>query len=1162
MPPLLLLLLLLSLFGLSVPTLSSVADEQNHVCCGPLEDAKCAVADVERANVEQLHSILQELAENAYFQLFHLPSDRECPYWRGSSKPEFSVTSPTPRGGLLASPFAAPATPDGHKCEATAPGDDPLLGLDERSAMRPACEIVAEDAPAQRFPWQPSTDAVDRTITRKEDAALQHNRASDAGDCNNAELPSFWLDMCGAIDDSEADDDSTSTQFVSLTKNPERWTGYNGSDVWRAMYEENCFRGHNEVDDMCYEERVLYRLLSGMHASINIHISKNYYPPRKGKRESFESNPRRYWQQFAKHPDRLRNLHFAFVVLLRAVQRASNYFSAQSQYGERGLMLVRRLIDSNVLQSCNAVFSAFDESVLFSGDGGTLPTTLKHQFKDVFRNISTLFDCISCQQCKLHGKLQLLGVGTALKLLLLPEELISVTRQESVALFNTLAKFSDAIVAARELEQQALKLIAQDELAARKQQEALPPPPPPPPPPPALSTPAPPTSTDISGQIFNAVGTLKRLARAGHLSPALERSLLGAAVAREPGLLALLWHYGGGGGGNGDAVLVDVLRQQAGLLASLATSAVVAPNELVYDVAVIGGGLSGLVCAVRVAERGGRVLLLEKEAFFGGNSAWASSGVNAVSPTDPGPVFDASARPDERDSVARFRNDTLKSGGVNESALIDVLTGQSGDALQWLRAHGVLLPLRGRLGGHSAERTYRPETGMAGTEMIRQLSRLVEGKAADSERIAAQVDVRKKARVLDIRPGATGELVFADGGSGGAEVRVRARNIVIATGGYAADRSADSLLAKHRPDLVHLGSTNGRWATGDGIRLAQAAGADVINLHDVQVHPTAFVRKVRASSAAPLPADSAAAREEAEKPRTLCAEILRGVGGALLDQNGEQFVDALATRKFIVENMMQHAARLRERPTHAARPVRADEFVLLVGASASQTTSHVALYSQKSLLVPMATLGDVARWMQIDETTLRASLASAPALLADAPYHVGIVGPALHYTMGGIRIDTSGRVLRPSGATLPGLWSIGEASGGIHGYNRLGGNALTECVVFGLAAANAMPLLGNSDAPATAAASVSAATAAPVESSTATQRTISEAELAQHSTSASCWVAIYGNVYDFTDFLEEHPAGPQAILEFGGRNGTEKFEAVHSRELLEDFEPIGVLVHS
>jgi flavocytochrome c len=1124
---------------------SSSSSSFDNICCGPLEDAKCAVADVERANVEQLHSILQELAENEYFQLFHLPTDRQCPYWHADQP--------------ASSPSASAS--DSHKCDTVAPADDPLFSTFDAASLAapappPACAIVAEPA-GPSFAWQPATDAVDRTITRKEDVALQRGRASNEDpDCNNADLPSFWLDMCGAIDDSEAADDATSTQFVSLTKNPERWTGYNGSDVWRAMYVENCFQNNATADPdaMCYEERVLYRLLSGMHASINIHISKNYYPPRKGKRDTFEPNPRRYWQQFARHPERLRNLHFAFVVLLRAVQRGSAYLSSQTQYGERGLMLVRRLIDSNVLHSCNAVFSAFDESVLFSGDGGTLPTTHKQQFKHVFRNISSLFDCVTCQQCKLHGKLQLLGVGTALKLLLLPQELISVTRQEAVALFNTLAKFSDAIVSARVLEQQARDLLDRDAAAAAAAAATTVA---------ASPRPTPPSvpNADLGSQVFNAVGALKRLARGGQLSSEIELKLLGAAVAREPGLLALAWHYGN----DDDSVLGTVLRSQADAIVRLAGAAAGnVPASTTYDAVVIGAGLSGLVCAVRVAERGGRVLLLEKEAFFGGNSAWASSGVNAVTEEDAGAVFDDKAAPGERDTLARYRRDTLKSGGVNESALIDVLTGMSGDALRWLRSHGVALPLRGRLGGHSAERTYRPVAGMAGTELIRQLGRLAEGKASGSASVASRIDIRKKSRAVELvmRDGGVEAVVFEDGANGGARVRVAAHNVVIATGGYAAARGAGMLLAENRPDLVHLGTTNGRWATGDGILLARAAGADVINLHDVQVHPTAFVRKIRAESAAPLPSDSAAAVEEGEKPRTLCAEILRGVGGVLLDQEGKQFVDALETRKHIVANMMQHTASLRANPAHATRPVRADEFVLLLGASAKNATSHVSLYEQKSLLMPLATLADVARWMAVDEATLRASLASAPALVADAPYHVGLVGPALHYTMGGIRIDTSGRVLNATGDVLRGLWSIGEASGGIHGTNRLGGNALTECVVFGLAAGNTMPLVGDGAATTTTTTTTTAATTTTTtmtSAGAATERMIDASELAQHATPSSCWVALYGSVYDFTDFLEEHPAGPQAILEFAGQDGTSKFEAVHSRELLEDFSPIGKL---
>ncbi|KAJ1475380.1 endoplasmic reticulum oxidoreductin 1 [Baffinella frigidus] len=248
---------------------------------------------------------------------------------------------------------------------------------------------------------------------------------------------------------------TNSTDFVNLQKNPERWTGYNGSHVWNAVYEENCIEKMGTIEEMCYEERVLYRLLSGMHASINIHISQNYYPPSKSKgRTSWEPNLKRFMDHYGTHPERLKNLHFAFVVLLRALRRASPYlYNYPFTVGEpdedrRTTLLVQRLLDSHILQSCGEVFEAFDESLMFKEAGGEATVdTLKGQFKSIFQNISSVLDCVSCQKCKLHGKLQLLGLGTALKILLLPEQLLStsLSRAELVAFFNTLQKFSAAI---------------------------------------------------------------------------------------------------------------------------------------------------------------------------------------------------------------------------------------------------------------------------------------------------------------------------------------------------------------------------------------------------------------------------------------------------------------------------------------------------------------------------------------------------------------------------------------------------------------------------------------------------------------------------------------------------------------------------------------------
>ena len=137
-------------------------------------------------------------------------------------------------------------------------------------------------------------------------------------------LPEFWLDLCPTTESEDVK--GKDIEYVDLTENLEQFTGYNGSRLWAAIYEENCFSRQKAtgrepiLGEMCYEERVLYRLLSGMHSAINIHISLKYFPPRKGKRTNWEPNPNRFIELFHHHPERLKNLHFAFVVLLRALK--------------------------------------------------------------------------------------------------------------------------------------------------------------------------------------------------------------------------------------------------------------------------------------------------------------------------------------------------------------------------------------------------------------------------------------------------------------------------------------------------------------------------------------------------------------------------------------------------------------------------------------------------------------------------------------------------------------------------------------------------------------------------------------------------------------------------------------------------------------------------
>jgi hypothetical protein len=374
----------------------------------------------------------------------------------------------------------------------------------------------------------------------------------------------------------------------------------------------------------------------------------------------------------------------------------------------------------------------------------------------------------------------------------------------------------------------------------------------------------------------------------------------------------------------------------------------------------------------------------------------------------------------------------------------------------------------------------------------------------------------------------------------------------------------------------------------------------------VQVHPTGFVDP----------------KDPDHGVKTLCAELLRGVGGVLLDARGRRFADELDTRERLTRAMTEAAAK--GRGLDAAGGMG---FAIVLGeAAAREADKHVPLYVKKGLLRRVEGAAGLAAWLRAQTkagtAAPRASAASVRAELAaydaaaargedgfgktvfnNAPllgslpnpgsegsegsspesspgFYVGTVTPVLHYCMGGLRVDpTSAAVIDEAGRVVEGLFAAGELVGGIHGRNRLGGNALTECVVFGAVAAEAVvaqvearraagsegawdprfagPSRGSGGAgDEDRGAALEAEIPNPAARGT---RAVPAAELAAHgSEEAGCWVSLYGKVYDFSDFLEEHPAGPEAILRLCGKEGTDRYSDVHTEALLEDFEPVGV----
>ena len=249
--------------------------------------------------------------------------------------------------------------------------------------------------------------------------------------------------------------------------------------------------------------------------------------------------------------------------------------------------------------------------------------------------------------------------------------------------------------------------------------------------------------------------------------------------------------------------------------------------------------------------------------------------------------------------------------------------------------------------------------------------------------------------------------------------------------------------------------------------------------------------------------------------------------------------------------------------------------LVLSSSAAANAKKHVDHYLNKGLLTKIEGVDALAKWMNLPVSTVKATLkeyqrnakegkdvwgkttfSGVPKEdLANEVFYAGTVTPVLHYCMGGLTIDKNGNVLDENKQVIPGLHAAGEVSGGVHGDNRLGGNSLLECTVYGTIVGKKIPIKPrkainrNNDGTANASAKK------------AEIPNITMEQLQEHSTEDDCWIAINGKVYDLTEFAEEHPAGPESIIELAGQDGTEAFEAVHSEKILEDFDPVGIMVY-
>lgn len=267
--------------------------------------------------------------------------------------------------------------------------------------------------------------------------------------------------------------------YVDLILNPEKFTGYSGEashKVWNTIYDEMCF--HPETEDktlylntdtaksMCLEKRAFFKLVSGLHSSISVHLCSRYLLKEAGSNSKaiWGRNNEEFFRRFSSKstngegPERLQNIYFLYLVELRALAKVSPLLGNQLKEMEKEAS--DKDFHANLEKLLNAFEtfpSHFDETALFEEENSE-SIELQQQYREKFFEISELMNCLGCERCKVWGKLQITGIGTALKILLNPVEEIELKKHEIVALFNSFGRHSTSISELQDFREAELRI--------------------------------------------------------------------------------------------------------------------------------------------------------------------------------------------------------------------------------------------------------------------------------------------------------------------------------------------------------------------------------------------------------------------------------------------------------------------------------------------------------------------------------------------------------------------------------------------------------------------------------------------------------------------------------------------------------------------------------
>lgn len=441
-----------------------------------------------------------------------------------------------------------------------------------------------------------------------------------------------------------------------------------------------------------------------------------------------------------------------------------------------------------------------------------------------------------------------------------------------------------------------------------------------------------------------------------------------------------------------------------------------------FDLIILGGGLAGMCAAVEAGEQGANVLLLEKQDELGGSTV-LSSGYMAFAGTD------MQEEAGIVDSTESLLNDLVEvGGGVNEKSLVETYGQHQLETYKWMINHGVEFRTIEAVSGHSVPRGHIIDPHQAIQVLYRRTKEL------------PNVTICIKApalRLIKNEEGRIDRVLYKEDG----EERTAAadKGVIIASGGFAKSEQLLKQFAPHLDGALRIGGAGNH---GDGIRMAWEHGAWVQDLPYLNgtygFHPTA---------------------NGAVKSQGLAFYK----GGIIVNQNGKRFVNESISYKLLGNAAFQQPDKI---------TFQIWDQTVMDKTVADDPLYDFELLQRRRLLYKVDTLEELADCIDVPLEVLEETISrynegvsngedpdfarntlthhfGKPTPIEKAPFYAFETTVAMLATYAGLAVNQEAQVLNPYGETIPGLYAVGEVTGGFHGAGYMTGSSLGKAAVFG-----------------------------------------------------------------------------------------------------------------